>query len=105
MLIHYIRTPRKYTARVVRNADGTIGSEVVVKGDNPYGIIVATERNRVGYAVCAPGDFYKKEKGLQIALNRADHFGTDKEAILASAPTSIRKELLDMYARSERYFK
>ena len=47
MLINYIRTPRKQEAKIVRK-DGITSSVIVEKGINPYGVIVAINRNQVG---------------------------------------------------------
>ena len=55
--------------------------------------------------MCSPKDFYNKNLGLEIALNRAEHYGTNKEKLLEEAPYSIREELLKMYDRSEHYYK
>lgn len=104
MLINYIRTPRKQEAKIVRK-DGTTSAVIVEKGNNPYGVIVAINRNQVGWAMCSPKDFYNKNLGLEIALNRAEYYGTNKEKLLEEAPYSIREELLKMYDRSEHYYK
>ena len=104
MLINYIRTPRKQEAKIVRK-DGNTSAVIVEKGNNPYGIIVAINRNQVGWAMCSPKDFYNKNLGLEIALNRAEHYGTNKDKLLEEAPYSIREELLKMYDRSEHYYK
>ena len=104
MLINYIRTPRKQEAKIVRQ-DGITSTVIVEKGNNPYGVIVAINRNQVGWAMCSPKDFYNKNLGLEIALNRAEYYGTNKEKLLEEAPYSIREELLKMYDRSEHYYK
>ena len=104
MLINYIRTPRKQEAKIVRK-DGITSTVIVEKGNNPYGVIVAINRNQVGWAMCSPQDFYNKNLGLEIALNRAEYYGTNKEKLLEEAPYSIREELLKMYDRSEHYYK
>lgn len=104
MLINYIRTPKKQEAKIIRK-DGNISTTIVEKGNNPYGIIVAIARNQVGWAMCSPTDQYDKKLGLNIALNRAEYYGTNKEKLLLEAPYSIRKELLKMYSRSESYYK
>ena len=104
MLINYIRTPRKQEAKIVRK-DGITSTVIVEKGNNPYGVIVAINRNQVGWAMCSPKDFYNKNLGLEIALNRAEHYATNKEKLLEEAPYSIREELLKMYDRSEHYYK
>ena len=104
MLINYIRTPRKQEAKIVRK-DGITSTVIVEKGYNPYGVIVATNRNQVGWAMCSPKDFYNKNLGLEIALNRAEYYGTNKEKLLEEAPYSIKEELLKMYDRSEHYYK
>ena len=104
MLINYIRTPRKQEAKIVRK-DGITSTVIVEKGYNHYGVIVAINRNQVGWAMCSPKDFYNKNLGWEIALNRAEHYGTNKEKLLEEAPYSIREELLKMYDRSEHYYK
>ena len=104
MLINYIRTPRKQEAKIVRK-DGITSSVIVEKGNNPYGVIVSIGRNQIGWAMCSPKDLYNKKLGLEIALNRAEHYGTNKEKLLEEAPYSIREELLKMYDRSEHYYK
>ena len=105
MLINYIRTPHKYVAEVKYDEVGNPYPVINEVGGNPYGVIIATAKNQVGWAMCSPRDYYNKEMGMRIALNRADFYGTDKEALLKEAPYSIREALLKMYDRSERYYK
>ena len=104
MLINYIRTPRKQEAKIVRK-DGITSTVIVEKGNNPYGVIVAINRNQVGWAMCSPKDFYNKNLGLEIALNRAEYYGTNKEKLLEEATYSIKEELIKKYDRSEHYYK
>lgn len=105
MLIHYIRTPKKYEVEV-KVMDG-VPTPVITKitGGDPIGMIISPAKNIVGWSLCGPYDRFKKTTGLVIAGNRCQYYGTDKEWLLSEVPQSILQEVLDMYNRSTRYYK
>ena len=74
-------------------------------GGDPIGVIVSTERGKVGWSLCNPKDRFDKKLGKMIAINRADAYGFDKDSLLSNVPNSIFTEVIKMYDRSTRYFK
>ena len=105
MLIKYIRTPKKIKSEIVYMPDGTPTACLKEYGGEPVGVIVSTERNKLGWSLCSKKDRFNKEMGKRIAINRADYYGTNKANVLEEAPNSIREELLKMYDRSNKYYK
>lgn len=105
MLIKYIRTPKKYIPQVGINPDGAPYAYFKVVGGDPIGVIVAIDRDRIGWSLCNKKDTFDKQIGLRIALNRAEFYGTNKSFLLEQIPDSIREEIIEMYTRSEKYFK
>lgn len=105
MLVKYIRTPKKYIPQVGINSDGTPCAYLKTVGEDPIGIIVAIDRNRIGWSLCNKKDQFNKYIGKRIAINRADYYGTNKDLLLEEVPDSIREEIIKMYDRSKKYFK
>lgn len=105
MLIKYIRTPKKYIPQVGINPDGTPCAYLKEIGGNPVGIIVAIDRNQIGWSLCNKKDQFNKHMGRKIAVNRADFYGTNKTLLLKEVPDSIKEEIIKMYDRSEKYYK
>lgn len=62
------------------------------------GVVVALDRERIGFSLCNKKDKWDREKALEIALDRAEN-GFDK------IPHSIYLDYYEMYNRSGRYFK
>ena len=85
----------------------TLGPRAYLRevGGDPIGVIVSTERGRVGWSLCNHKDHFDKVRGKVIAQNRADHYGNDRDQLLVNCPDSIRQEIIKMYDRSEKYFK
>lgn len=76
------------------------------KGRNagmPYAVIVAVERNKIGWAMCHKEDRFNKKKGKFIAIRRSFEGLTDET--MAKVPHTIREEFFKMKSRSETYFK
>lgn len=74
--------------------------------NNPVvGVILASKRSDntvgIGWSRCAVnrGDNFNKERGLQIALGRAEHGAVD------CPPSSMFKVIEAMEARAAKYFK
>lgn len=105
MLIKYIRTPKKVVPHVTMNEDGSYSLSAKISGNDPIGMVVATGRNQVGWSLCCPRDKFNKERAKEIAINRADFYGTDKQCLMENVPFSILDEIRKMYDRSERYYK
>ena len=104
MIIKYIRTPKKAKAEL-QYINGRPFAFVNEYGGDIIGIVVSTEHNKVGWSLCNKKDRFNKEIGLRIALNRAEYYGTNKNFLLEQVPYSIRKDVIEMYDRSEKYFK
>lgn len=104
MLIKYIKTPEHFIPKVRIN-DGKPEAYFVKKGGEPTGIIVALAKNKVGWSLCSKKDVFRRAMGKTIAIGRAEYYGTNKTQLLSEIPDSIRQEVLDMYERSEKYYK
>ena len=105
MLIHYIRTPKKKRAVIDYKMDNRCGARIIETGGDPIGVIVAIDKNKVGWSLCSPRDKCNKERGKMIAQMRAEAYGTDLDKTFESAPYSIRLDIQKMYERSQKYFK
>ena len=96
-------TPKKFDNRVL--------IEYKRNGKNqPIGVMVAIGRHAIGWSLCSPGDPFKKELGLHIALQRAVQ-AADMGPMAAAffyddkLPKSLEKLFLKMKHRSRLYFK
>jgi hypothetical protein len=72
------------------------------------GVVVAIDADRVGWSMChtTAGDKFDREKGLTIAIGRAEHRPVSIINVLSKEiPASIRMELLSMLERAGRYFQ
>jgi len=72
------------------------------------GVVVALDADRVGWSMChtTAGDKFDREKGLKIAIGRAEHRPVSIINVLSwDIPSSIRMELLSMLERAGRYFQ
>ena len=72
------------------------------------GVVVAIDADRVGWSMChtTAGDTFDREKGLAIAIGRAEHRPVSIINVLSGyVPSSIRMELLSMLERAGRYFQ
>lgn len=105
MLINYIRTPKYYEPRLQTLADGSVKAYAVEFGGDPIGMVVSTERGKVGWSLCSKHDTFNKVMGKKIAINRAEYYGRDHNKCIQDAPESIRQKVLKMYERSQKYFK
>ena len=54
MLIYYIRTPKKKRAVIDYKMSNYCGTRIIETGGEPIGVIVAIDRNRVGWSLCSP---------------------------------------------------
>lgn len=77
-----------------------IGVVVVIKQDNDY---------RFGYSLCAPCDKFDKQKGVNIAVHRANAANLQSDEALAPLVSDRRQKVLDAYAKldkvAQKYFK
>lgn len=69
------------------------------KNGKPFGCVVSTGRNAVGWSMLRKGDTFNKDMARKIASGRAV-IGTK-----ASVPHKLVKVVEDMNSRSERYYK
>ena len=105
MLIHYIRTPKKKRAVIDYKMDNRCGARIIETGGDPIGVIVAIDKNKVGWSLCSPRDKFNKERGKMVAQRRAEAYGTDSQKVFENAPYSIILDIQKMYERSQKYFK
>lgn len=76
----------------------------------PIGVVVATDRDKIGIALCSPKDEWNKEIGIQIAVGRAEKvpcetqldnlipYNQEKGIELVYTFNSVKK-------RAEKYYK
>lgn len=105
MLIKYIRTPKRYEPKVEILTDGQPRAYLKEIGGNPIGVVISPEKGKVGWSLCNKKDTFNKEIGKKIALNRADFYGSNIEWIMKIVPKSIIDDVIEMYERSEKYYK
>ena len=84
MLIKYIRTPKCYKPKMEVTLNGGMRAYLEETGGDPIGVIVSTERGKVGWSLCNPKDRFDKKLGKMIAINRADTYGFDKDSLLSN---------------------
>lgn len=75
----------------------------------PYGVVVAIDRNIIGWSICHKNDTFTKEDALRIALERAQAAQLlsieDREKSYEEFPTSLLSIYQKMKERSAQYFK
>ena len=74
----------------------------------PKGVLVALDKNHIGYSLCNPKDRWNKKLGLLIAKNRAEK-GIDIENLYDKKGERIIRNLYDhlkfFKEKAQRYFK
>jgi len=79
-----------------------------VRNENrePIGVIVALDRNLIGWSCKNPKDKWDKKKALKIAIGRALKVGLDHAYnVLHNIPVHMIDPFEEMEKRAERYFK
>jgi hypothetical protein len=73
---------------------------------NKVGVVVALDQEHIGYSLCnvSHGDRFDKEKGLMIAVGRAEKHPISIINVLGVA-SSARTECLKMLDRAKRFYK
>ena len=74
------------------------------------GVVVALDKNIVGWAMCHPRDIFNKTKGLNIAISRASYLyqKLGSKGIIyyySKVPKSLELDVDNMRIRSLKYFK
>lgn len=74
------------------------------------GVVVAVDREAVGWSLCHDNDEFSKKKGINMAIGRARRSQTLEkpekiEAFYNSIPQSLTELYNKMTERSIRYFK
>lgn len=123
VLVSYLYSPDTYKAVLVTKIDELTGKKTVtaevktIKGEK-RGIVVAVNKNSFGWALCTKSrtwqngyqnDIFDKNKGLGIALSRADKASClDAEECFEfynKVPFSLLDIFNKMKERAEIYFK
>jgi len=86
------------------------GKKVLVKYvrfcDKPIGVVVALDKDKIGWSQCCPRDKFDKKRGLEIAIGRAKKGSNVHPAIRSSWDYDIIGETIkEMKERAKRYFK
>lgn len=78
---------------------------------NPFGVVVATSPNNIGYSICNPKDHFTKKKAKAVALTRAQSMSLQEtirfatEHIPASRYEPFEFVWEKMKTRAVNYFK
>lgn len=51
---------------------------------NPFGVVVATSPNNIGYSICNPKDHFSKKEAKAVALTRAQELTVQEVIRLAT---------------------
>lgn len=118
VLISYLKDDDKLKAVIDRTGEEPVAKIVTVNGRR-RGVVVAIGANILGWSLCSSKrtwvigvgyvvDTFDPEKGLGIALARADFASTlhqaERELYYEKVPFSLKELLMDMKVRSEKYF-
>jgi len=101
ILVKYVKClPRiDKDGNFIRDESGKILMKYGRKYGRSYGVVVATNRDEIGWSLCQKRDYFDKEVGKEIALKRAREKSQEK------VPYDIIKHVEEMRNRAERYFK
>lgn len=77
---------------------------------NPFGVVVAKDKNEIGFSLCNPIDSWNKHIGLSIAFGRADKKSLDDQISEITIYDYCRRERLyntiySVKERAKKYFK
>lgn len=118
VLVSYLYEPDQYVAKV-KYVDGKPTAILEVVKGKKRGVVVAIGANILGWSVCNTelnyvsgkgfvADVFDKEKGLGIALERANfvsHFdNSDRELYYEKVPMKMQNLFNKMKLDSEKYF-
>lgn len=67
------------------------------------GVVVSTGKNIVGWSLCNKKDKFEKERGIQIALARANKIS--EGGTVKKTPFTLQPLVDKMLKRSSKYFK
>lgn len=78
-----------------------------VKGGTPFAVLIAVQiddkKASIGYALCSKHDNFSKDKGKQLATEKAKFFLNKRTP--QNIPHTIKKELPAFIERSMKYFQ
>jgi hypothetical protein len=76
---------------------------------HPIGVVIAIQRNIVGWSLCNKLDVYSKTKAFAYALGKAAVAGAlnkkDRKEFYKECPNSVKDLVKKMRNRSKAYFK
>lgn len=108
VLVSYLREPDTYVSVL----DWTIlgpSSHVELEKGAIRGVVVALDKDIIGWSLCSKRDVFNKKIGLSIALNRAVKASSmtayERVYFYNSIPFSLDELTGEMIMRSEEYFK
>ena len=108
VLVSYLREPDTYSAVLDWTILGPNSHVEITKGAY-LGVVVALDKNVIGWSLCSKRDVIDKKKGLSIALNRAVKASLmtayERQDFYESIPFSLDNLIEDMDIRAEEYFK
>lgn len=71
------------------------------KKGRPFGVVVATGRNLIGWSKCNKSDKWNRELGLKIAANRSS---SCVPSDVVDVPKDMVTHYMSMVTRSRKYF-
>lgn len=73
------------------------------KKGHPIGVVVAIDKNKIGWSMCHKDDKWNKEFGKNIAVNRAWE-GLTLSKNIEKAPLVMSDAITEMYTRANKYY-
>lgn len=108
VLIEYKRTPDRLTSYVGKDEEGRPIAKLQHVRGKIRGIVVAIDRNIIGWSLCDKKDKFDLEYGLSLALRRAQIAKglppRNRARFYQTIPTTMLPLFNSMDDRSERYF-
>lgn len=120
VLVTYLYEPDKKVPIIVNTPAGPVARIETIKGKK-RGVVVALGAGILGWSLCNinpgwspkkgyhPADIFDKEKGLDLALKRANIASSltfsERENFYSKVPFSLLERFEHMSLRSERYFR
>ena len=108
-LVQYARTKSKVIPVLVQTDSIGYDGYAQFEGGKKFGVVVAIDRDVLGWSLCNKRDSFDKDKGLAIALGRAalvsEMTTAERSEYYEQIPQSLVKVFEEMKERSRKYFQ
>lgn len=74
------------------------------KWNKPIGVVVAVDRNKIGWSACHKNDQWDREKAKTIAIERA-WLSRPISKLIEAAPYHMKEVILEMKDRADKYYQ